>query len=228
MNILAIDASLSAVSACVLDSGQQVVIAEACERMQRGHSEAIVPLLQRVLAQVPDANPVERIAVTIGPGSFTGIRIGVAAAKALGLAWKVPVVGVSTLSAFAAPWVSTAADGLVACAIDARHSQVYFQLLARNGRTLIEPRVEKLRDAVRLLGSGPVKLVGDGAPLLAIEAWSQGQKVDAEENVKFPDIAWVARLGVSADPAVARPVPSYIKSPDVSRPSHAAALPIRA
>lgn len=228
MKILAVDASLSAVSACVFDSGHQTVVAEATEPMQRGHSEAMMPLLESVLSAGPGKDSIERIAVSVGPGSFTGIRIGVATARALGLAWGVPVVGVSTLSAFAAPWIDPAADGLVACAIDARHGQVYFQLIARSGRTIIEPRVEKLRDAVRLLGTGRVQLVGDAAPLLAAEAWSQGQKINAEESTPFPDIAWVARLGVAADPSVARPVPAYIKPPDVSPKARTSVLPMRA
>ena len=98
--ILAIDTALAATSACLLVPGQTSPFAAETLFMEAGHAEALLPLIDRVVARAPGGfAAVTRVAVTVGPGSFTGIRIGVAAARAFGLACGVPVVGVSTLSA---------------------------------------------------------------------------------------------------------------------------------
>ena len=83
-----------------------------------------------------------RIAVATGPGSFTGIRVGLAMARAMGMALAIPVVGVSTLAAFAAPLLSEPRTGIIAATIDARHGSVYFQLFEASGRPLGPPRCD--------------------------------------------------------------------------------------
>src|SRR6202035_327921 len=102
MKILAIDTALPAISACVLDDGAGSADSpEAIETiaMERGHAEALLPLIDRVMARVEGGfASLGRVAVTVGPGSFTGIRIGLAAARAIGLACEVPVVGISVLA----------------------------------------------------------------------------------------------------------------------------------
>ena len=100
MLILCIDTSLAACSACVYDSTQNKILAEERELMERGHAEALPPMVARVMAaagiQYRDLN---RIAVTTGPGTFTGIRIGLSFARALGLSLNIKVVGVDTPTA---------------------------------------------------------------------------------------------------------------------------------
>ncbi|MEI9915454.1 MAG: tRNA (adenosine(37)-N6)-threonylcarbamoyltransferase complex dimerization subunit type 1 TsaB [Methylovirgula sp.] len=98
------------------------------------------------------------------PGSFTGLRVGIAAARAIGIACRVPVVGVSTLAALAAPLILAGEPGLIVPAIDAKHGSVYFAVFGPDGRALVAPRVASVREAVRLLGSGPVRMAGSGAP----------------------------------------------------------------
>ena len=171
MRILAIDTALPAVSVCVLDAGSSVPVARASIPMEKGHAEALMPLVARVMAQVEGGfASLGRIAVTVGPGSFTGIRIGVAAARGIALARGVEAVGVSTLAAFAAPLLSEESDGIVAAAIDARHGHVYFTAYGPAGRMLTSPRILALRDACRLLGAGRIRAVGSGAILLRDEA----------------------------------------------------------
>src|SRR5204862_5654788 len=107
MLILAIDTALDACAAGVLDTDAGKLIAQESQPMKRGHAEALMPLIARVMreAGIAFAN-LDRIAVTTGPGSFTGLRVGLSAARGIALAADRPVVGLTTLSAYAAPIVS--------------------------------------------------------------------------------------------------------------------------
>lgn len=216
MLILAIDTALGAVAACVYDALTDRVV--ACERLllERGHAEALVPLLERLAGQVPGGfAAIERVAVTTGPGSFTGIRVGVAAAKAIGIARGVEVVGVSTLSAFAAPLLGRE-DTYVACAIDARHGNVFFECFDNSGAVIHEANVLTIRDAAAMLGAKPAILAGTGATLVAIEAWSRGGKAEVAGEVVSPAIEFVARLGAIAEVDESPPQPFYLKAADVT------------
>ena len=149
MKLLAIDTSQAAVSACIMgDDG--AILARETLPMARGHAEALLPLLERLskAAAVP-FSALGRIAVVVGPGSFTGIRIGIAAGRAIGLAAGVPVVGVSSLAAFAAPLIGREGAGVIAAAVDAKHGQVYVQGFTAKGQPLAPPRITNVRDAVR-------------------------------------------------------------------------------
>ena len=215
MRILAIDTALPAVSACVLTEGATATDAEETLGMERGHAEALVPLIERVLAGVEGGySSIDRVAVTVGPGSFTGLRVGIAAARAIALAWSVPAVGVSTLAALAAPLILDDQPGLVAVAVDARHGHVFFAAFHGDGRIAIMPRFAAKDAAIRDLGEGPLRLAGSGAPILAIEAWARGVTAEIVGDRIVPDIAFVARLGLLADPASAPPRPLYLKAPD--------------
>src|SRR6185437_3593559 len=106
MHVLAIDTALGACSAAVLDSGRGAITAHETLPMQRGHAEALMPLIARVMEQGQlSFDALDRIAVTVGPGSFTGLRVGIAAARGIALAAGKPAVGLSTLAAFAAPFI---------------------------------------------------------------------------------------------------------------------------
>ena len=107
MLILAIDTALDACAAAVLDTSAGGVIAQESQAMKRGHAEALMPLIARVMkASGVGFAALDRIAATTGPGSFTGLRVGLSAARGIALAAGKPVVGVTTLTAFAAPIVS--------------------------------------------------------------------------------------------------------------------------
>ena len=106
MLILAIDTALDACAAAVLDTAASKVIAQESQPMKRGHAEALMPLIARVMKASGIAfAALDRIAVTTGPGSFTGLRVGLSAARGIALAAGKPVVGVTTLTAYAAPVV---------------------------------------------------------------------------------------------------------------------------
>lgn len=225
--ILAIDTALAATSACVLAPGSAKRVAGETLFMEAGHAEALLPLVDRVVARLPGGfAALTRVSVTVGPGSFTGIRIGVAAARAFGLACRVPVVGVSTLAALAAPAIAVGARPPIVAAIDARHGNVFVQSFGPRGETLMGPALMSAAEAARSLGLGPLRLVGSGGPAVARAASAIGVTADAEGHA-LPDIDYVARLGLLADPASALARPFYLKVPDATppRPSGLLAAP---
>ncbi len=219
MRILAIDTSCGAASAAIVEAGRVEPHAVATRKMTRGHAEALAPMIDEVGRQVEGGfASLDRIAVTIGPGSFTGIRVGLALARAMGLALGVPAVGVPTLVAFAAPLLSEPRPGIIAAAIDARHGAVYFQLFEASGRPLGPSRCDTLRECVRGIGAGPALLAGDAAGLVAAEAHRSGLPYDLAAAADAPDIVAVARIGLALDPAQNPARPLYVKPPD-ARPN---------
>ncbi|MCW6510139.1 tRNA (adenosine(37)-N6)-threonylcarbamoyltransferase complex dimerization subunit type 1 TsaB [Lichenifustis flavocetrariae] len=223
--VLAIDTALGAASACLLDLSSGTPVAAESLPMERGHAEALLPLLDRIVAQVDGGfDAISRVAVTVGPGSFTGIRVGVAAARAIGLACQIPVVGVSTLQALAAPAIASRIQPPIIAAIDAKHGNVYAQIFGTAGITVMEACHASVASVIEAAGPGPLRLVGSGAPMLAIEAWSRGLNADVDAHTAVPDIALVARLGALADPEAAGPKPLYLKPPD-AKPQKALSPP---
>ena len=221
MRILAIDTALDACAACILDRDAAEPLASESIGMERGHAEALLPLVDRVVSRVEGGfSSLDRVAVVVGPGSYTGLRVGISAARAIGLAAGIPVVGTTTLSALLAG-IMGGEGRLLAAAIDARHGQIYFQAITAGGRSVMPPALATLRDAVRLLGDGPATLVGSGARALAEEARGLGIEVFVREGPPAPDIVWVARLGLAADPNQALPKPLYLGAPNAAPQDHA-------
>jgi tRNA threonylcarbamoyladenosine biosynthesis protein TsaB len=219
MLILAIDTALDACAAGVLDTDAGRLIAQESLPMKRGHAEALMPLIARVIKQSGIAfAALDRIAVTTGPGSFTGLRVGLSAARGIALAASKPVVGLTTLAAYAAPVVSRNEAQPVVSAIDARHGQVYFQVVSGNGSSLIWPRVAPIEEALGAARFGAPHLVGNAAKMLG-DLWPADApppfKVDA---LPAPDIAWVAWLGAAVSPDTALARPYYLRAPD-AKPS---------
>jgi tRNA threonylcarbamoyladenosine biosynthesis protein TsaB len=216
MLILAIDTALDACAAAVLDTEASRLIAQESQGMNRGHAEALMPLIGRVIAQsgIGFAD-LDRIAVTTGPGSFTGLRVGLSAARGIALAADKPVVGVTTLTAYAAPVVSCNGENPVVSAIDARHDQVYLQVVGGNGGSLIMPQGVPIEEALTAWRFGAPHLVGNAARILA-DGWPAHAvppvAVDASEA---PDIAWVGWLGAAVSPSTAPARPFYLRAPDV-------------
>jgi len=227
MRVLAIDTALEACSAAVLDTGRRGIAASETIAMARGHAEALMPLIARVMdiADVEFA-ALDRIAVTTGPGSFTGLRVGISATRGIALAAGKPAIGLSTLAGFAAPLIAEDDSTHVVAVIDARHDNVYLQVFGIGGRTLVAPRIATLRDAVRAAMTGPARIVGSAANLLAA-AWPRGvDQPIAVEQCAAPDIGWIARLGAAATDGSGPPKPLYLRAPD-AQPQDAARLPRR-
>jgi tRNA threonylcarbamoyladenosine biosynthesis protein TsaB len=207
--VLGLDTCLTSCSVAVLDGER--VLASACEVMARGHQERLAPMAQAVMAEAGLAFPsLERIGVTVGPGSFTGLRVGIAFAKGLASALDIPAVGVGTLEALAADL-----PGFVFVAIDARRGQLYGQPF-EDGRPLMAPDALAAETAAARLAElcmgRPVTLVGSGAPLLA--------DLVPTANIlplEGADARQVARLAAARQPAPLRPL--YLRAPDAKLPA---------
>jgi tRNA threonylcarbamoyladenosine biosynthesis protein TsaB len=219
MLILAIDTALDACAAAVLNTATGKMMAQESQPMKRGHAEALMPLIARVMEEASIGfDALDRIAATTGPGSFTGLRVGLSAARGVALAAGKPAVGVTTLAAYAAPVVSEGGEHPIISAIDARHDHVYLQMVSGNGGALMTPRVASIPEAIEAARFGAPYLVGNAAKILG-DRWP----ADAPPPVKVdpqaaPDIVWVAWLGAAVDPAVALARPLYLRSPDAKPP----------
>jgi len=205
MIVLALDTCLGACSAAIVDGERR--IASVSEPMTRGHQERLAPMVRDLAAGAGVAfKDFDRIAVTVGPGSFTGLRVGLAFAKGLALALDRPCVGIGTLEALAA---STPAQGYVAAVIDAGRGQIYLQIF-HGGAAVMAPDVLPVETAAARLAEmhgGEMTLVGPGAALLG----------GGESDLAAPSPEAVARLALNA--ALTPPRPLYLRAPDAKLPS---------
>ena len=204
MRVLALDTCLSSCSVAVLDGER--TLAWASEPMERGHQERLAPLAREVMERAGLAfSDLDRIAVTLGPGSFTGLRVGLAFAKGLGLALDRPVIGLGCLEVLAAPYA--AAPGRTLALLPGRGDAVCRQVF-EGGLALGPPVLGEVADLDAL---GPVARIV-GAPDLAGEVLPGADRVPAST----PDAAVAGRLAASrrAEPLV----PLYMRPPDARLP----------
>ena len=209
MKTLIIDTALGACTAVAADGGR--VIAAETEDMARGHQERLGGMVRAVMAAAGwSFEDLHRIAATTGPGSFTGLRVGLAFAQGLGLALDRPVTGLSTLAALARD--AGAEPGAVVWAlIDARRGQVYGQRFVDHWPTEDPAAALAIEDAAaRIAGeTGGVTLVGSGAALVA----AQGARV-IDRAAPSPEA--LARLATDQPEGKARPL--YLRAPDAKLP----------
>ncbi|MFZ4604620.1 MAG: tRNA (adenosine(37)-N6)-threonylcarbamoyltransferase complex dimerization subunit type 1 TsaB [Caulobacter sp.] len=208
--ILALDTCLTACSAALLDG--ETVLAARSEAMPRGHQERLAPLVQELMIEAGVGfAALTRIGVTVGPGSFTGLRVGLAFAKGLSSALSIPCVGIGALEALA-----SGQPGFVVAVIDARREQVYVQMF-EGGAALMAPDALAATDAAARLAElyhgGPATLIGSGAPLLA--AALPTATVLTPDG---PDPVAVARLARRGPDPLKPPRPLYLRAPDAKLP----------
>lgn len=209
--ILSIDTCLGASSVAIVEGER--VLADRSEPMTRGHQERIGVIAREVAAEAGVAfTDLDRIGVTVGPGSFTGLRVGLAFAKGLATALSIPCVGVTTLEAMA-----YGVEGFVAAVLDARMEQVYIQVFA-DGAALMAPDALGLGEAAarlaELYSGGPATLVGSGAPLLADVLGGAKLLTPAA-----PDPVAIARLAASRPAPTHSPRPLYLRAPYATLPA---------
>ena len=194
MRTLAFDTSGAACSIALFENG--ALIAERHEIVGRGHAERLIPWI----AGLPDGGRADIIIVGCGPGSFTGVRIGIAAARALALGWHVPVTGVSSLSLIAAG----SDAGTATVAVEAGHGEIFIQRFSINPVTPLDA----LRSCLPadFAGAPNSLVIGSGAERL-VAAWGHGAALPAEARA-----AHVARLPAALTNLP--PTPIYGRGPD--------------
>lgn len=213
MRVLALDTALGATAVAVVDFPAGTIIAADRQLMERGHAEALLPMVRAVMDKVPGGfSALDRIVTTVGPGSFTGLRVALSAARSFALALEKPVTGVSCLTAYAAPLIAAGTRTVIASAIDARHGSVFFESYWLDGKRARGPEVMTAEAAARSLRGGRSRVIGNGAHLVAAAAQAEGIEAEALESPPAPDILWIARLGAAADPAFAPARPLYLKA----------------
>jgi len=208
MNILALDTCLGACSVAVCDDDR--ALATASEPMTRGHQERLAPMTGEVMVKAGlDFAQLDRIGVTVGPGSFTGLRVGLAFAKGLALALDRPCIGVSVLETLGR---TGGRPGFVAACLDAHRGQVYLQVFV-DGRAVMAPDALPVEVAsarlIELYAGGPAVLVGSGAPLLQAALPGALAEPDA-----LPDPAAIAAFARDARAPFTPPRPLYLRAPD--------------
>lgn len=206
---LAIETALHACSAALIEDGR--VVAERHEVIARGHAERLVPMIADLRVET-GVRRADAVIVDVGPGSFAGLRVGLAAAKAFGLAWRAKVAGcTSTVLAAAGAFAEHAELDRLYVAFDASRGEVYGQAFAREGLRPLGD-VAALSPATAAAAAAGMTVVGSGAPLLA----------DIDPTLAVLDRPWpraadVRHLPVAARSADARPL--YIRPPDAKVPA---------
>ncbi len=223
MLILALDTTMAACSVALVRDG--TVLAADRETMDQGQAEALMPMIEDVMARAQQTYAgLDRIAVTVGPGSFTGVRVGLAAARGLGLAAEKPVVGLLTtevLAAAAAQRDRLDAGTRVLVAIDTKRGDIYAQAFDHLGHETGAP-VALAADALAAwLDGGDVLVVGD-ASATAVAALGARARLSTADSL--PDASVLARLAAERAPSSDGPLPVYVRAPDAVVPAHGGRL----
>jgi tRNA threonylcarbamoyladenosine biosynthesis protein TsaB len=217
VKILAADTALGALSVALVENGE--VLAEEWRAMERGHAEALAPMVDALMrrAGVSFAD-LDRLAVTTGPGTFAGQRVGLAFMRALALALKKPLIGITTLDAMAAAALSENPEAMLGiAAADAKRGEIY--LSARTGEEgVLGPILVPLNEAPAMLAPlmekfGPAVCAGTATPLLL--PLLPGKHADS--GIRQPHARFVALLSREA-PAGPPPQPLYLRAPDAKLP----------
>ena len=219
VSVLAFDSAGHGCSAAVLHHGQ--LVARRSAPMERGQTEALMPMIEAVLAESGLASgDLHVIAVTVGPGAFTGLRIALAAAHGLALATRRPLFGITNFAAAAAqvPPADRARRRLVV-ALDSKRRELYLQAFDAHGAPKGEGALVAPEAFSEWVPEGPLIVAGDGAPRLTAALGEDRARLAAGSGMT--DAADVARLAAAAWQSGirhARPRPLYLRPPDTTLP----------
>jgi tRNA threonylcarbamoyladenosine biosynthesis protein TsaB len=210
LRILAVETALGACSVAVLDG--EKIRTHRFEEMARGHAEALAPMVETAMTKAGIAFPdLDRLAVTTGPGTFTGQRVGLAFMRGLRVALQKPLTGLTTLEVMAAATSSPRAAAIH----DAKRDEAYL-LLWEQGETKLAPMVLPFAEALeKIRAFGPCALAGTGAPAIRAQL---GENF-ALTPIRQPDALWLARLALTRPPSDAPPAPLYLRAPDAKLPA---------
>jgi tRNA threonylcarbamoyladenosine biosynthesis protein TsaB len=220
MNILAFDTCFDGCSVCVAERhGRALVeLSSRMERFETGHAERLIPMIGEAMEEARlSFDELTQIAVTVGPGTFTGTRIGVAAARAVALAIGARTSGVSSLAAMAEVARRQIKSKALAVVVDARRGEVYAQLFGAEGGgrdPASPPQLLSLADAAVLGGTGSIVFVGSAGAEVAAIAAGLGRTAASMLPDLLPDAVAVAQIAATLEPSDAPLVPFYLRPPD--------------
>jgi len=211
VRLLAVDTALGGCSVALLED--EKILVHIFEAMDRGHAERLAPMVEEAMRGV-EFSSLTHLAVTTGPGTFTGQRVGLAFMRGLRLALHIPLTGVTTLEAIALAAMKESGMTKAVAIHDARREEAY--LLLRDGeQVILEPVVMPFADAVeRIRAFGPCVLAGTGAGI-AQESLGAGFTLS---TIRQPDALWVARLARTMPLPQNAPGPLYLRAPDAKLP----------
>lgn len=221
--VLALDSAAGGCSVAVTRNGEP--LASAVQAMDRGHAEALMPMVRDVVMAAGVAwSSIDAIAATVGPGSFTGVRIGLAAARGLAMASGAATVPITTLEAIAAAAVTDIEGSELLVALDSKRRDFYVQWFDCQALSLDQPQIlteNGLRAVVReRVGGDDLHLAGDAARSVIDALMADRVKVVPVPGTDRPDAKVVAALATErfqrSGGALLRPV--YLRPPDVSAP----------
>lgn len=219
MTLLAIDTSeINCSAALLLADGRSFQCSEA---IGRGHAERLLPMIEELLAEAGIAyGDIGRIAVTTGPGTFTGLRIGLSVARGLALSLAVPCIGVSGLLALAAQ-AAAPVSRIVHAVIKGRGGQVYYQPFLMRAEDQLPTILEEAAniDAAEVLPKitlRPGLVIGSGVPLIR-EPGQSGDACAEGDAGSAIDILALAKISRDLDPANYVPEPTYLRPADAIR-----------
>ena len=213
--ILACDTTQGACSVALHQNGQ---LAARLNEMSKGHAEALMPMLDDMLAETEiERSTIGRLAVTHGPGTFTGVRVGLAAMRGLALALALPLKTYGTLAVMAA--AHEFKDDPLLVAVDAKRDRFYAQAFDRQGGAISDPAAlsaAQLTALAQSTGADRMAVCGTGAVLLA-EAWTGFYALDAPP---YPQAAILAAMAAQDDDwaDLPPPEPLYLRPPDATLP----------
>lgn len=217
--LLAIDTAGVDCAVGLYDSGKDQMLAQVCETIGRGHAEKLMGMIDEVMDRASvSLSDVERVAVTVGPGSFTGIRVGLSAARGLALALGAEIIGITTLAALAAAERRKSGAVPVLAAMDAKRDEIYVQAFAADAMPLGEAQVVPVDAFVAMaktfLTQFGARVTGSARRFIDDTASGIDQKAAADAEADHFPIEDVARLAAAAQ-ASGKPKPLYLRGPDV-------------
>jgi tRNA threonylcarbamoyladenosine biosynthesis protein TsaB len=222
MKLLAIDTAANLCAACVYDTGAGVVAGRDVRDIGKGHAEQLLRVIEQAMRDAGTGYAdLGAVAVSVGPGSFTGVRVGVSAARGFALALKLPAIGVTTLAALAAETREKFGAVTVLAALDAGRGEIHAAIYNELAMTVYGPAVVTLEDAAGLARQHAATLAGSAAVMIAAAA---GREFGIGPSGATADIRYYAMLAAAQGASPERPKPVYLRQAD-AKPQAGFVLP---